>query len=81
MEPAYLNTRWYIEGGPLLLNWWHTEGDRSSSSQLLWSTNDEADYHTREESQLRLTDSSTSLSRTATIEDDALTSGRSQIDT
>ena len=44
---------------------------------------DKADYYTREERRLRLTNSSTSLSHTTTIEDNklhVLTNRQSQID-
>ena len=50
----------------------------------LANIDDKANCHTREEQQLRLTDSSTSSTCTITIENDklhALTSRRSQIDT
>lgn len=50
---------------------------------ILANTDDKADYHIREEYQLRLTNSLTSLPHTAIIEDNklyVLTGRRSQID-
>ena len=79
IELVSLNTYWHTEGRPLSSNqllwlaWWYFwRWPLAIQPVTLTNTDDKANYHIREERRLRPTDSSTSLSHTATIEDDLI---------